>query len=119
MLCPFFLKINDTIIPAIHKNGMIKDIMQEIAIKVIYSELVASMVLSDAICKSQLNNERGIYVTPKIMLKTALTLSSFFIFLTSYFYYIQNNRCLQDKNRPAEISAGRKSCAVNLITCLP
>ena len=62
-----------------HKNGMIKDIMQKIPIKVIYNGLVASMVLSDAICKSQLNNESGIYDTPKIILNTVPILSSLFI----------------------------------------
>jgi len=66
---------------------MIKDIMQKISIKVINSELVASMVISDAICKSQLNNERGIYVMPRITLNILPILSSFFNFVTSKFHY--------------------------------
>ena len=59
---------------------MIKDIIQKISIKVIYNGLVASIVPSEAICKSQLNNERGIYTTPNTMLNALLIFSIFCIF---------------------------------------
>ena len=83
MLCPFFLRITDATIPATQRKGMMRAMMQKMLINAIYVALVASMVLSDAICKNRQKTERGQYKTPKTTLNTVPIVSSFFMFSPS------------------------------------
>ena len=110
MLCPFFLRITDATIPATQRNGMMRATIQKMFTNAIYTSFVASMVLSDAICKNRQNKERGQYKTPKITLNTVPIVSSFFIFSPSLRVYLcslyhSNSNC-QYKNHPSFLRGG-------------
>ena len=79
---PLVLRTLDTKALAMQRKVILKVIMQKASIRPMYSGFVASIVNSEAITKSQLKKESGIYRIPKIQLSILLTLSIFFILRT-------------------------------------